>query len=44
MAPARTKQAVVMANQRISAKEACDWGFAQELAEPGKVLDAAGPI
>jgi enoyl-CoA hydratase len=39
--PARTKQAVIMADQRISAKEAYDWGFAQELAEPGKVLDAA---
>jgi enoyl-CoA hydratase len=39
--PARTKQAVIMADQRISAKEAHDWGFAQELAEPGKALDAA---
>jgi enoyl-CoA hydratase len=41
MGPARTKQAVIMADQRISAKEAYDWGFAQELAEPGKALDAA---
>ena len=41
MGPARTKQAVIMADQRISAKEAHDWGFAQELAEPGKALDAA---
>jgi enoyl-CoA hydratase len=41
MGPARTKQAVIMADQRISAKEAYDWGFAQELAKPGKVLNAA---
>jgi enoyl-CoA hydratase len=41
MGPARTKQAVIMADQRISAKEAYELGFAQELAEPGKVLDAA---
>ena len=41
MGPARTKQAVIMADQRISADEAYDWGFAQELAEPGKAVDAA---
>lgn len=41
MGPARTKQAVIMADQRISADEAYDWGFAQELAEPGKAVDVA---
>ena len=39
--PARTKQAVIMADRRISADEAHDWGFAQDLAEPGKAVDAA---
>jgi enoyl-CoA hydratase/carnithine racemase len=41
MGPARTKQAVIIADQRISAADACEWGFAQELAEPGRTLDAA---
>jgi enoyl-CoA hydratase len=41
MGPARTKQAVIMADQRISADEAYDWGFAQELAEPGNAVDVA---
>ena len=41
MGPARTKQAVIMADQRISADKAHDWGFAQELTEPGKALDGA---
>jgi enoyl-CoA hydratase len=41
MGPARTKQAAIMADQRISADQAYDWGFAQELAEPGKAVDAA---
>jgi enoyl-CoA hydratase len=41
MGPARTKQAVIMADQRISADEAHRWGFAQELTESGKALDAA---
>jgi enoyl-CoA hydratase/carnithine racemase len=41
MGPARTKQAVIMAHRRISADEAHDWGFAQEIAEPGKAVDAA---
>jgi enoyl-CoA hydratase len=41
MGPARTKQAVIMADKRISADKAHDWGFAQELTEPGKTLDAA---
>ena len=41
MGPARTKQAVIMTDQRISADEAHRWGFAQELTESGKALDAA---
>src|ERR1700726_1293518 len=41
MGPARTKQAVIIADQRISADEAYDWGFAQELAEPGNAVDVA---
>jgi enoyl-CoA hydratase len=32
MGSARTKQAVIMADQRISGKQAYDWGFARELA------------
>ena len=39
--PARTKQAVILADQRISATEAYDWGLVEELADPGKALDAA---
>jgi enoyl-CoA hydratase len=41
MGPARTKQAVIVADQRISAQEAYDWGFAQEIVAPGHVLSAA---
>jgi enoyl-CoA hydratase len=41
MGPARTKQAVILADQRISATEAHEWGLVEELAEPGKALDAA---
>src|SRR6202000_727509 len=41
MGPARTKQAVIMADQRISADEAYDWGVAKELAEPGNAVDVA---
>src|SRR3954465_13879252 len=39
--PARTKQAVILADQRISAAEACDWGLVEELADPGGAFDAA---
>ena len=41
MGPARTKQAVIIADERISAKEAYDWGFAQELANSGAALNVA---
>ena len=39
--PARTKQAVILADQRISATEAHDWGLVEELAAPGKAFEAA---
>jgi enoyl-CoA hydratase len=39
--PARTKQAVILADQRISAREAHDWGLVEEIAEPGKAFDVA---
>jgi enoyl-CoA hydratase len=41
MGPARTKQAVILADQRISASEAYEWRLVEELAEPGKAFDAA---
>jgi enoyl-CoA hydratase/carnithine racemase len=39
--PARTKQAVILADQRISAAEAHDWGLVEEVADPGKAFDTA---
>jgi enoyl-CoA hydratase/carnithine racemase len=39
--PARTKQAVILANQRISAAEAHEWGLVQEVADPGGAFEAA---
>jgi enoyl-CoA hydratase len=39
--PARTKQAVILADQRISAAEAYDWGLVEEVADPGRAFDAA---
>jgi len=39
--PARTKQAVILADQRISADEAYEWGLVEELADPGHAFDAA---
>jgi enoyl-CoA hydratase len=39
--PARTKQAVILADQRISAAEAYEWGLVEEVAEPGRALDCA---
>ena len=39
--PARTKQAVMMADRRIEAAEALAWGLVEEVAEPGKAFDAA---
>jgi enoyl-CoA hydratase len=41
MGPARTKQAVIIADERISAKEAREWGLVEEVAEPGKAFEAA---
>jgi enoyl-CoA hydratase len=41
MGPARTKQAVILADQRISAAEAFEWGLVEEVADPGKAFDAA---
>jgi enoyl-CoA hydratase/carnithine racemase len=39
--PARTKQAVIMADERISAKEAYEWGLVEEVAKPGEAFEAA---
>ena len=39
--PARTKQAVILADQRISAAEAHEWGLVEEVADPGQAFDAA---
>src|SRR6266852_4097902 len=41
MGPARTKQAVILADQRISAAEAHEWGLVEEVADPGQAFDAA---
>jgi enoyl-CoA hydratase len=41
MGPARTKQAVIVADERISAEQAHQWGLVEEVAEPGKAFDAA---
>jgi enoyl-CoA hydratase/carnithine racemase len=32
---------VILADERISAQEAHDWGLVEEIAEPGKAFDAA---
>ena len=39
--PARTKQAVILADQRISSAEAYQWGLVEEVVEPGQAFDAA---
>src|SRR5215475_8612777 len=39
--PARTKQAVILADQRISAQEAYEWGLVEQVADPGKAFDTA---
>jgi enoyl-CoA hydratase len=39
--PARTKQAVILADQRISAADAYQWGLVEEVAEPGGAFEAA---
>ncbi len=41
MGPARTKQAVILADDRISAAEAYEWGLVEQVAEPGKAFEAA---
>lgn len=41
MGPARTKQAVILADQRISAVEAYEWRLVEHLADDGKAFDAA---
>jgi enoyl-CoA hydratase len=41
MGPARTKQAVILADQRISAAEAYEWGLVEEVADPGMAYDTA---
>ena len=38
---ARTKRAVILADQRISAAEAYEWRLVEEVTEPGKAFDAA---
>src|SRR6201992_3936097 len=39
--PARTKHAVILAADRISAEEAHQWGLVEEVAPPGKAFEAA---
>jgi enoyl-CoA hydratase/carnithine racemase len=39
--PARTKQAVILADDRISADEAHQWGLVEQVTDPGKAFDAA---
>jgi enoyl-CoA hydratase len=41
MGPARTKQAVILADQRISANEAYEWGLVEQVVDPGKAFEAA---
>jgi enoyl-CoA hydratase len=41
MGPARTKQAVILADQRIGAAEAYAWGLVEEVVDPGTAFDAA---
>ncbi|TWC05580.1 enoyl-CoA hydratase/carnithine racemase [Bradyrhizobium macuxiense] len=41
MGPARTKQAVILADDRISADEAYQWGLVEQVADPGKSYEAA---
>jgi enoyl-CoA hydratase len=39
--PARTKQAVILADQRISAGEAYQWGLVEAVVDPGQAFNAA---
>jgi enoyl-CoA hydratase len=41
MGPARTKQAVILASDRIGAADALDWGLVETVVDDGKVLAAA---
>ncbi|HEX2655750.1 MAG TPA: enoyl-CoA hydratase/isomerase family protein, partial [Xanthobacteraceae bacterium] len=41
MGPARTKQAVILAADRIPAEQALQWGLIEEIAEDGEAFDAA---
>lgn len=41
MGPARTKQAVILAEERIEAADALAWGLVEHLADKGKALDVA---
>src|SRR6478736_5040722 len=41
MGPARTKQAVILASDRVSATEALDWRLVEKVVDDGKALDAA---
>ena len=41
MGPARTKQAVILADERISAADARQWGLVEEVAPSGKAFDVA---
>jgi enoyl-CoA hydratase/carnithine racemase len=41
MGPARTKQAVILADQRIGSAEAYQWGLVEEVVDPGQAFDAA---
>src|SRR5215475_12129487 len=39
--PARTEQAVIIADERISAETAHQWGLVEEVAAPGKAFEVA---
>jgi enoyl-CoA hydratase/carnithine racemase len=41
MGPARTKQAVILADHRITAEEAHEWRLVEQVADPGQSFDAA---
>ncbi len=41
MGPARTKQAVILASDRISSAEALQWGLVENVVEDGKALAAS---
>jgi enoyl-CoA hydratase len=41
MGPARTKQAVILASDRISAADALDWGLVEKVVDDGRALAVA---